>query len=188
MMATDIRSEIKLLLAVVIALIPPLVGESETPLTEAKITWIVRDVKTIDPLNGAHPAVLKETLRGQQSVRTGMQSRTELLFNDKSITRLGANTHFNFLEGTRNMFLESGVMLLQVPKGNGGANITTQAVVAGVTGTTIMIEAGWLYTKLIVLEGECCLWSKTDKLKVHHKVCVEAGPGNHHAQRLEQHS
>jgi hypothetical protein len=150
-------------------------------LDEAKITQIVKDVKKIDPAKGVKPASLNEKLQGEQSVRTGIESRTELLFNDHTITRLGANTHFSFSEGTRNMSLNSGVMLLQVPKGIGGAKIQTAAVTAALTGTSVMLEAGKDYTKLIVLEGECCLWPRAKKknepkiFQFRHKVCATAG-------------
>ncbi|MGB8352253.1 MAG: FecR domain-containing protein [Chthoniobacteraceae bacterium] len=174
----------KFLLTVVTALGLPALAPAVT-LNEAQVTAIVKDVKTIDPAKGSRPALLKETLAGEQSMRTGIESRSELLFNDHTITRLGANTHFSFTEGTRNMSLDSGVMLLQVPKGIGGAKIQTAAVTAAVTGTTIMIEAGKDYTKLIVLEGKCCLWPKNKKLdpnsiqsklsKMKHEVCALAG-------------
>ena len=132
-------------------------------LTSAKVTLIVRDVKTLDPGKSARAAELRETVRGSQAVRTGIESRTELLFNDNTITRLGANTHFSFSEGTRAMSLESGAMLLQVPKGIGGATIETPAVTAGITGTTIMLEQTRRWTKLIVLEGTCTLIAKNGK-------------------------
>jgi hypothetical protein len=75
------------------------------------------------------------------------------------------------------MSLDNGTMLLQVPKGIGGATIDTAAVTAGITGTTIMLEAGRNYTKLIVLEGECCLWPKKvgKSSRFRHKVCASAG-------------
>ncbi len=174
------KHDLKFLSAVVIAMGLPLVAGADATLTQAQITQIIKDVQTIDPGKSARAAVMKETLQGEQAVRTGIDSRTELLFNDHTITRLGANTHFSFTEGTRNMSLQSGVMLLQVPKGAGGAKIETAAVTAAVTGTTIMVEAGKNYTKLIVLEGECCLWPKNDKndkamFKFKHKTCALAG-------------
>ena len=45
-------------------------------------------------------------------------------------------------------------MLLQVPKGLGGAKIHTAAVTAAITGTTIMMEySPGQYLKVLVLEG-----------------------------------
>ncbi len=45
-------------------------------------------------------------------------------------------------------------MLLRVPKNSGGAKISTAAVTAAITGTTILLEAHpHSYLKFIVLEG-----------------------------------
>jgi FecR protein. len=46
-----------------------------------------------------------------------MQSRSELKFPDQTLARLGANTIFSFNEGTRDLNLQDGAMLLRVPKG-----------------------------------------------------------------------
>ncbi|PYK76473.1 MAG: hypothetical protein DME42_00010 [Verrucomicrobia bacterium] len=71
-----------------------------------------------------------------------------------TLARLGANTIFSFTEGTRNLELTDGAMLLRVPKNAGGAKINTAAVTAAITGTTIMLEFHKnSYVKFIVLEG-----------------------------------
>jgi hypothetical protein len=130
-------------------------------LKQAEVTRIINDVRVVN--NGqVRPAVLDETVGGATAVQTGVKSRAELLFGDKTLARLGANTQFTFEQGTRNMNLAEGVMLLQVPKNAGGAKITTAAVTAAITGTTIFIEAGKKAlgeklsnapVKVIVLEG-----------------------------------
>ena len=76
------------------------------------------------------------------------------MFTDATLARLGANTIFSFTEGTRNLELTDGAMLLRVPKNAGGAKINTAAVTAAITGTTIMLEFHKnSYIKFIVLEG-----------------------------------
>jgi hypothetical protein len=65
------------------------------------------------------------------------------------------------------------VILLQVPKGAGGARIHTAAVTAAVTGTTILMEAGPGYSKFIVLEGTAHLTASNDKFR--RKTAVKAG-------------
>ena len=83
-----------------------------------------------------------------------IESRSELMFTDATLARLGANTIFSFTEGTRNLELTDGAMLLRVPKNAGGAKINTAAVTAAITGTTIMLEFHKnSYIKFIVLEG-----------------------------------
>ena len=93
------------------------------PLQQAAVNQIVNDVKVVDPAKGARPAALKEIIRDDLAVRTGIQSRTELLFQDDTLTRLGAETIFSFKAGSRDLKLDRGTMLLQVPKDHGGARI-----------------------------------------------------------------
>src|SRR6202040_2261410 len=102
----------------------------------------------------ARPAVVNDPVRDGTAVRTGVESRTELMFPDATLARLGANTIFSFNEGTRNLELTDGAMLLRVPKNAGGAKINTAAVTAAITGTTVMLEFHKnSYVKFIVLEG-----------------------------------
>jgi hypothetical protein len=124
------------------------------PLTEAQVTKIINQVNLVDPQNGERPAVVRDVVKDDLGVETGVKSRSELLFQDNTLTRLGAETFFSFKTGTRDLTLEKGSMLLQVPKGLGGAKIHTAAVTAAITGTTIMMEyVPKKYIKVIVLEG-----------------------------------
>ena len=124
------------------------------PLKEAKINQIVNDVKVIEPRQGARPAALQDSIKDDLAVTTGVQSRAELLFQDNTLTRLGAETFFSFQPGTRNLNLDRGSMLLQVPKNLGGARIRAASVTASITGTTIMMEyLPGRAVKLVVLEG-----------------------------------
>src|SRR5438874_948946 len=123
-------------------------------LKEARVTQIVRDVKLLPKAAPARPAVVNDPVRDGTAVRTGVESRTELTFPDATLARLGANTIFSFTEGTRNLELTDGAMLLRVPKNAGGAKINTAAVTAAITGTTVMLEFHKnSYVKFIVLEG-----------------------------------
>jgi len=101
-----------------------------------------------------------DEVRDGIAVRTGMDSRSELKFTDQTLARLGANTLFSFSEGTRNLNLQDGAMLLRVPKGAGWSKINSSAVTAAITGTTVMLETHAStkknknsYYKFIVLEG-----------------------------------
>ena len=124
------------------------------PLTSAQVTKIINQVSVIAPSEGPHPAALHEVIKDDLGLQTGAKSRSELLFQDNTLTRIGAETFFSFKTGTRDMTLERGSMLLQVPKGLGGAKIRTAAVTAVITGTTIMMEyIPNQYVKVLVLEG-----------------------------------
>jgi FecR-like protein len=124
------------------------------PLTSAEVTKVINRVSVIDPAKGTHSAVLRDVIKDDLGLQTGARSRSELLFQDNTLTRIGAETFFSFKTGTRDMTLERGSMLLQVPKGLGGATIHTAAVTAAITGTTIMMEySPGQYLKVLVLEG-----------------------------------
>jgi hypothetical protein len=124
------------------------------PLTSAEVTKIINRVTLIEPAKGDRPAVLRDVIRDDLGLQTGARSRSELLFQDNTLTRVGAETFFSFKTGTRDMTLEKGSMLLQVPKGLGGTKIHTAAVTAAITGTTIMMEySPGKYLKVLVLEG-----------------------------------
>src|SRR4051794_4864183 len=109
-------------------------------LTEAELTRIIKDVKLLPVQAAPRNANLKDRINNGTAVRTGIESRAELTFRDLTITRLGENTLFSFNEGTRNLDLGGGAILVHVPKDSGGAKITTAAITAGITGTTVMLE------------------------------------------------
>src|SRR5213082_3560555 len=129
-------------------------GSNAAELKQARVTQIVRDVKLLPNAAPARLALVNDQVRDGTAVRTGTESRTELMFTDATLARLGANTIFSFTEGTRNLELTDGAMLLRVPKNAGGAKINTAAVTAAITGTTVMLEFHKnSYVKFIVLEG-----------------------------------
>src|SRR5438477_8100531 len=134
-------------------------------LKEARVTQVVKDVKLLPTGAAARPAAVSDEVRDGTAVRTGVDSRSELKFTDQTLARLGANTLFSFSEGTRNLNLQDGAMLLRVPKGAGGAKINSSAVTAAITGTTVMLETHAStkknknsYYKFIVLEGTARLY------------------------------
>src|SRR6266480_1927758 len=110
------------------------------PLTEARVTAIINQVRVSDPVAGNRAARVDDIIRGELALMTGIKSRSELVFQDSTLTRLGPESYFSFKSGTREMTLQRGTLLLQVPKGIGGAKIHTASVTAAVTGTTIMLE------------------------------------------------
>ena len=136
------------------ACIFPLQQSVAGPLTSAEVTKIINRVSVIDPEKGDRSALIRDVIKDDLGLQTGEKSRSELLFQDNTLTRIGAETFFSFKTGTRDMTLEKGSMLLQVPKGLGGAKIHTAAVTAAITGTTIMMEYfPGRHIKVLVLEG-----------------------------------
>jgi hypothetical protein len=82
----------KFLLPVLALLIPA----SADTLRTANVTKVINDVKVYPGEEAARPVSEGEKLATPASVQTGRQSRTELTFNDNSITRLGQNSVFSF--------------------------------------------------------------------------------------------
>jgi hypothetical protein len=127
-------------------------------LNEAQVTQIVQDVKVVPSNAAARPATVNETVRQGSAVQTGVQSRSELTFKDKTITRLGEKTIFSVGKGARTIELGSGQFLLYVPKNSGGAKIKMGAVTAAITGTTVMGNiAPSGIVEFTVLEGSSCI-------------------------------
>jgi hypothetical protein len=125
---------------------------------EAQVTQVVQDVKVVPSNAAARPATVNETVRQGSAVHTGAQSRSELTFKDKTITRLGEKTIFNVGQGSRTIEMGSGQFLLYVPKKAGGAQIKMGPVTAAITGTTILgnVDPSGI-VEFTVLEGSGCL-------------------------------
>ena len=92
-------------------------------LKSAQVSRVFNDVRLVPENQAPRPAAVSDSVSGKAAVQTGTASRAELTFSDQTLTRLGANSYFSFVNGTRDMNLGSGTMLLQVPKGAGGATI-----------------------------------------------------------------
>jgi len=133
------------------ALIAPAPAES---LQSARVTRVLNEVRIFPADGEARPAKVGDVIRGATSIQTGRDARAELVFQDDTITRLGQNSVFSFRQGTRDLDLRQGSVLLQVPPSAGGATIRTATVTAAITGTTSMFEfnpGSWV--KLLTLEG-----------------------------------
>jgi FecR-like protein len=153
----NMQTQVILTIASLAILFPNQVRADE--LKEAKVTQVIQDVKVLPSNASPRAAAVNDDVRPGTAVQTGVQSRSELTFKDKTITRLGEKTIFSVGEGARTIDLGSGQFLLYVPKKAGGAKVKMGPVTAAITGTTILGDydpSG--VTKLIVLEGGACLY------------------------------
>jgi FecR protein len=138
-------------------------GVRADELKEANVTQVIQDVRVL-PANAApHPASVNDRVHQDEAVRTGVESRTELTFQDMTITRLGSQTIFSFKGGTRTINLESGSILLSVPKNSGGGHIKTAALTASVTGTKIVMQYHPDHFDFRVIEGDARLCQNETK-------------------------
>src|SRR5438552_4876455 len=79
---------------------------------QARVTEVIHDVRLLAAQAAARPAAVNDTVREGTAVRTGTDSRTELLFMDQTLARLGANTVFSFGGSVRTYDLGSGAILM----------------------------------------------------------------------------
>ena len=91
-------------------------GVRAAELKEAQVTQVIQDVRLLPSNASPRPASVSDRVHEDTAVRTGVESRTELTFQDMTITRLGSQTIFSFKGGTRTINLKSGSILLSVPK------------------------------------------------------------------------
>ena len=135
---------------------------------EARVTQIIREVKLLPSEGNERPAAVNDKVSEDTGVKTGGDSRSELTFPDMTITRLGSNTIFSFSKAGRTAKVDSGSILLRVPKDSGGGTIRNNAVTVAVTGTTVIFEGTrGTKSKLITLEGSArfSLRSKPDEFR-----------------------
>src|SRR6478735_4884667 len=132
----------------------PSTGTMAAGSKEARVTQIIREVKLLPAEAAARDAALNDKISDDTGVRTGGDSRSELTFPDLTITRLGANTIFSFSKAGRTANVDTGSILLRVPKDSGGGSIRSSAVTVAVTGTTVIFEGSrGGRNKLYNLEG-----------------------------------
>lgn len=147
------------------------------PLKTANLSTVVKDVKLSKSSSAAVPANTGQTVSDSTTVLTGRDSRAELSFTDQTVTRIGANSVFRFGKSERDLEIEKGSFLLQVPKNVGGAKIRTATVTAAITGTTVMMESGPGWIKFIVIEGEAALTNiKGNRVVVHSGEMIVMDP------------
>ena len=87
-----------------------------------------------------HPAPVGTILRDGEYLKTGVKSRAELKLANDTITRLGANTIFNYLVGENQIDLQTGTLLFSKPKDTKPMMLKTAAVTAAIVGTTGFVQ------------------------------------------------
>jgi hypothetical protein len=117
----NMKTPVILTIASLAILLPKQVSAED--LKEAKVTQVIQDVKVLPSNAAPRAAAVNDNVHQGTAVQTGVQSRSELTFKDKTITRLGEKTIFSVGEGARTIDLGSGQFLLYVPKKAGGAKV-----------------------------------------------------------------
>lgn len=122
---------------------------------QARVTEVIRDVRLLASKTSARPAVVNDMVREGNAVRTGTDSRAELLFLDQTLTRLGANTVFSFGANARTYDLSNGAVLMSAPRETGTVKVNTAVATCAVSGFVAIWEfhkKNW--NKVLFLEGD----------------------------------
>ncbi len=144
-----------ILLGAIAALVAPALSLAAN-IDRATITEVVNNVRVIEPVSKkTAPASVKQLFNAPSVLRTGPDSRAEMISEDQTVTRVGQNTVFSFQQDSREIELQKGSILFQSPSGKGGGTIRTPAASAAVLGTTLVVTAtkngGF---KVLLIEGK----------------------------------
>ena len=123
---------------------------------QSKVTQVVNDVQIISAADQQQKsAAVNDVFTMPDILRTGPASRAELVSEDATVTRVGANTIFSFDPASRTIDLKQGSLLFHSPHGKGGGTIHTGSATASVLGSTLIVtttaSGGF---KVLALEDE----------------------------------
>ena len=126
------------------------------PIQNLKFTDVVKEVKILNVATKAETtAKVGDVLVPPNVIKTGADSRAELVAEDQTVTRVGANTIFSVEANSRDVNIAKGSVLFHSPAGKGGGNIKSAGATASVLGTTLIVganQAGGF--KVMLLEGK----------------------------------
>jgi hypothetical protein len=135
-----------------------IVAGYSAPIQNLTFTEVIKDVFVIDPSTKKEtPAKAGDTLVPPNVLKTGADSRAELIAEDKTVTRVGSNTIFSVEANSRDVNLAQGSVLFHSPAGRGGGRIKSAGATASVLGTTLAVSAnsdGGFKTSLLEGKGE----------------------------------
>jgi hypothetical protein len=110
-------------------------------LKQSKLSQVVNDVQIISAADQKEKAAAVNDIFAMPDIlRTGAASRAELIAEDETVTRVGANTIFSFDPANRTINLKQGSLLFHSPHGKGGGTIHTGSATASVLGTTLIVS------------------------------------------------
>ncbi|MEM6839561.1 MAG: FecR family protein [Cyanobacteria bacterium P01_C01_bin.120] len=113
---------------------------AQVPLTQADVEALQNAVELLPESGASRSATLSDRLNLGDAIRTAVDSRADLRFNDGSLARIGERATFWFIPDTRNFRLSNGTALFLVPPGRGPSTIETPIVVTGIQGTAILVR------------------------------------------------
>jgi FecR protein len=114
---------------------------AQAPLNRAQLYKLRNKVElNRQNTNNWSAARVGDAIAPQDSLRTGANSRAELLFNEGTLVRTGANTVFRFPPGKRRFELAGGSAMVMIRPGLGQSNIVTPQANIVSRGTALFIQ------------------------------------------------
>ena len=151
-----------LLLTLTIAGLSPVLADTAATVTEA-----VNDVTHGSAQSAqAEPAKAGTQLQDGEYLKTGAKSRAELQLANQSVTRLGANTIFNYTTSSNEVDLQAGTVLFSKPKGGKEMTIKTESVTAAIVGTSGFVHVEKKVLVFGLIEGHATLTSGGRQYKI----------------------
>lgn len=86
------------------------------------------------------PAAAGDRIFPRDTVRTGANSRADILFNEGTLVRTGAGTKFRFPQGKRRFELSSGAALIMIRPEQGQSTIQTPQAKIVSQGTALFVQ------------------------------------------------
>jgi hypothetical protein len=115
------------------------------------VSFLKNSVYKLDNTNKV-TAVLNDKVESNTQVGTGEQSMCELSLDDKSVTRIGANAVFSFVEQERLVKCDKGTFLVSKDPETETMTVTSGSVTAAVNGSTVMFDVRDDATHIAVAE------------------------------------
>jgi hypothetical protein len=115
------------------------------------VSFLKNSVYKLDNTNKV-TATLNDKVESNTQVGTGEQSMCELSLDDKSVTRIGANAVFTFVEQERLVKCDKGTFLVSKDPETDTMTVTTGSVTAAVNGSTVMFDVTGDATHVAVAE------------------------------------
>ena len=115
------------------------------------LSFVKNDVYSLKDTNKA-TAILNDKIESDSQVGTGEQSMCEISLDDKSITRIGANSMFSFVQKERLVKCGKGTFLVSKDPETETMTVTTGSVTAAVNGSTVVFDVRDDATHIAVAE------------------------------------
>jgi hypothetical protein len=115
------------------------------------LSFVKNDVYSLKDTNKAI-AILNDKIESDSQVGTGEHSMCEISLDDKSITRIGANSMFSFVQKERLVKCDKGTFLVSKDPETETMTVTTGSVTAAVNGSTVVFDVRDDATHIAVAE------------------------------------